>query len=91
MKLFQQNIIFYVGAVAGLILPFFNIPLILKICRNKSSRDISLIWVVGVWICIVGMLPQQIISPDLSFKLFGIVNFFLFSAVVVVVYWYRKK
>lgn len=74
-----------------MLLPMLNIPLILRMVRNKSSRDLSLIWTVGVWICIVLMLPQQLLTTDMAFKLFGIVNFFSFSAVVAAVFYYRVK
>lgn len=87
----MKQLFLYVGAVTGTILPFFNIPFILRMRKNQSSRDVSLIWVVGVWICILLMLPQQLVSSDISFKIFGIVNFFAFSAVVGTVFWYRRK
>ena len=84
-----KNFFFYLGVVAGTVIPFFNIPLILKIRQNKSSKDISLIWTVGVWICALAMLPQALLSSDLSYKLFGGINFILFSGVVFCVFRYR--
>jgi len=42
-----------IGMVASLTLPLFNIPLIYKIKKTKSSKDLSLIWAIGVWFCIV--------------------------------------
>jgi len=75
--------------VVGTVIPFFNIPLILKIRQNKSSREFSLVWTVGVWVCALAMLPQAILSPDLSYKLFAVINFFLFSGVVFHVFRYR--
>jgi len=53
-----------VGMTSGIIMPFFNIPLIIRIIRHPSSEDISLVWVVGAWICVMGMLPQSLQSPD---------------------------
>ena len=40
-----------IGLVAAIILPFWNIPMIVRIGRRKSSNDVSLWWVFGVWIC----------------------------------------
>jgi hypothetical protein len=37
------------GVVSGVLMPLFNIPLILRIARRRSSEDISVAWVVGVW------------------------------------------
>ena len=48
------------GVVSGVLMPFFNIPLILRIARRRSSEDISVAWVVGVWLCIVGMVPASL-------------------------------
>lgn len=77
------------GLVASITLPLWNIPLILKIRQRRSSRDISLAWALGVFVCLVGMLPAGLTSPDLVFRAFTIVNFLFFSAVVVYVLRYR--
>lgn len=86
----MKQIIFYVGTVAGLVLPLFNIPLIWGIRRSKNSGNISLLWAWGVWVCIVLMLPQTLMSPDWSFKIFGIANFVLFSAAFAHILYYRR-
>ena len=78
----MKNFSLYLGTIAAFILPFFNIPLILTIRRNKSSSNISLIWTFGVWICSFLMLPQIFVTEDMTFKIFGLVNFVLFSGVV---------
>lgn len=71
-------------------MPFWNIPLMVRIIRRKDSRDISLFWAVGVWACIVIMFPSTLVSPDRVMRVFGLTNTVLFSCVVVVVYLYRK-
>jgi hypothetical protein len=43
--------------VSAVLMPFFDIPLIARIIRRKSSEDISLVWTFGIWVCILGMLP----------------------------------
>ena len=78
-----------IGWMAALALPFWNIPLILHIQRRRSSRDISLPWVIGVWICILLMLPSALASPDRVFRAFAVVNAVLFSAVVIQVLRFR--
>lgn len=79
-----------VGLVAGVVLPLWNIPLILKIRRRRSSQDISLSWTFGVFACLTLMLPSALISSDIVFKVFALVNIALFSAVVIEVVRYRK-
>ena len=78
------------GMLAAIALPFFNIPLILRIRRRKSSSDISLVWIYGVFSCALLMLPSAIASKDLVFKLFAIVNAILFSGVVYHAVKYRN-
>ncbi|MCQ9208574.1 MAG: hypothetical protein NG712_04265 [Omnitrophica bacterium] len=78
------------GILAAVILPFFNIPLMVRIHQRKSSKDISLVWTVGIFTCALLMLPSAIISKDLVFKLFAIMNVILFSGVVYHVVKYRK-
>lgn len=80
-----------IGLIAAIILPFWNIPLIIRIIKRKSSEDISLFWASGVWICFVLMFPSAIISTDIVWKVFNIVNFVLFSAVTIIVWLFRKR
>ncbi len=72
-------------------MPLWNIPLIVRIVRRRSCGDLSLLWLFGIWGCIVLMLPSSLISTDIVLKAFGISNFLLFSVVVMVVMKYRKS
>jgi len=77
------------GMASAVAMPFFDIPLIWRIIKRKSSEDISLIWTFGIWVCILGMFPSSWISPDPILKVFEVVNVVLFTAVVVAVVWYH--
>ncbi len=79
-----------VGIAASIAMPFFNIPMILHLIKRKKSDDISLAWILGVWVCSVLMTPQAFRSNDIAFKAFGIVNIFFFSAVTFLVLKYRR-
>lgn len=79
------------GMVSAVLMPFFDIPLILRILSRKSSEDISLIWVFGIEACILGMLPAGLQSPDAILRVFSVVNAALFTAVVVAVLWYHPS
>ncbi len=78
-----------IGWIAAVALPLWNIPLIVRIRQRKSSKDISLAWALGVFGCLVAMLPSGLISADPVFKTFTVVNLILFSAVVIQVLRYR--
>ena len=78
------------GFIAAIILPLFNIPLIIKIIKRKSSQDISLLWAVGVWVCVVLMAPSGFISEDIVWRTFNYVNIVLFTVVFIVTVKYRK-
>ena len=80
-----------IGLVAAICLPLWNIPLIMNIIKRKSSADISLHWLFGVWTCLNFMSHSGFTSPDIVWKAFNIANIFLFTAVVVTVMIYRKK
>ncbi len=86
-----QEVINAVGLIAAIVLPFWNIPLILRIIKRKSSQDISLWWALGVWICLVVMAPSGFTSSDIVWRTFNITNIILFTAVVAVTLWYRKR
>ena len=79
-----------VALIAAIILPFWDIPLIVRVIRRRSSKDISVPWAMGVWICFLLMAPEALRSSDLVWRVFNIVNLILFTAVVAVVLWYRK-
>ncbi|MBF0330413.1 MAG: hypothetical protein HQL17_00630 [Candidatus Omnitrophica bacterium] len=75
---------------ASVIMPLWNIPLIVKIVQRRSAEDLSVPWMLGVWVCMLLMLPWAVVSPDIVLKVFSIVNFVLFSGVVIVGLKYRK-
>ena len=80
-----------IALIAAIILPLWNIPLIVRIIKRKSSEDISIFWALGVWTCFALMAPSGFVSSDTVWRTFHIVNFILFSAVVIVVLVYRKR
>ena len=77
------------GLIGAMVLPLWNIPLIIHIGRRRSSKDISLAWTVGVFICLLLMLPSALTSADLVFKIFSAVNIVFFTGVVIQVVRYR--
>lgn len=78
------------GLFAAIVLPLWNIPLIMRIIQRKSSRDLSITWAFGVWICILLMLPSGLTSPDVVWRTFNIINAVLFTVVVGVIVKYHK-
>lgn len=80
-----------IALVAAIILPLCNIPLIARIIKRKSSKDISIFWVMGVWTCLALMAPSAFVSKDLVWRVFSIINFIFFSCVVVSVFIYRRN
>lgn len=86
-----MKILNYISTFAGIILPLFNIPLIVRIIKRKSADDISLVWVFGVWICILLMSPAALTSKDVVFYWFGWMNLIFFTGVVFVTVKYHHK
>ena len=80
-----------IGTLSAIALPLFNIPLIIRLWQRKSSKDFSVSWAVGVWVCIVLMTPQALRSSDEAFRAFGIVNILFFSIVAFLVVKYRHR
>ncbi len=85
----EDTIIHYLGLAGSFAMPFFNIPLILHMIRRKSSADLSLVWALGVWVCILLMTPAAFVSRDMVLKVFGITNVIFFSLVVFFALRYR--
>ena len=80
-----------IALISAIVLPLWNIPLIVRVIRRKSSTDMSISWVLGVWTCFLFMSPEAFRSPDIVWRAFNIANMILFTAVVVVVLRYRVK
>ena len=79
-----------IALIAAIVLPLWNIPLIVRVIKRKSSKDISLYWALGVWVCFLLMAPSGFNSPDAVWRTFNIMNLILFTTVVIVVLVYRK-
>lgn len=79
-----------IGVIAGVVLPLWNIPLIVRIIKRRSSQDISLWWAMGVWVCIILMAPSGFTSVDIVWRTFNYMNVFFFTLVAVCVLVYRK-
>ena len=85
-----MTVVEQIGLVASVALPLWNIPLIVKIVKRRSSADISLGWVLGVWVCALLMAPSAFVSKDMVWRTFNVVNLVLFTGVVIAVLRYRK-
>ena len=86
----SSELVRWVGMVSAVTLPFWNIPLVWRIQKTRSSRDISLAWALGIWFCLVGMLPSGLLSADAIFKIFSVINLLFFSAVLFQVVRFRR-
>ncbi len=76
--------------IASVVMPLWNIPLVVRIVQRKSSGDLSLAWLWGVWLCMLLMVPWAVVTKEVVLKVFSLVNFILFSSVVLVVVKYRQ-
>lgn len=85
----MEDMLRVVGAFAGAFMPVFNISMILKIVKRRSSKDISLVWCTGVWVCILLMTPASMMTDDITLKAFGISNLIFFTIVFACVWRYR--
>ncbi len=79
------------GLIASVVLPLWNIPLVMNIMKRKSSMDVSLWWVFGVWGCLLLMAPSGFTSADIVWRTFNMVNLVLFTVVVVIVVKYHRR
>ncbi len=77
------------GLIAAVVMPLWNIPLILRIEQRKSSKDISLSWTLGVFVCILLMLPAALRSVDAVLRIYAVLNTVFFAGVTVQVLRYR--
>src|SRR3972149_10782567 len=81
--LVDDQVIKEIGFIAAIVLPLWNIPLMVRMIKRKSSQDISLYWVFGVWFTLLAMLPSGLVSQDIVWKAFNIINSVLFTCVVI--------
>lgn len=80
-----------IALIAAIVLPLWNIPLIYRMIKRRSSDDISISWAVGVWICLILMAPSGFVSKDTVWKVYNILNLVLFSGVLITVLVFHKK
>jgi len=79
-----------IAFIAAIVLPLFNIPLIVRVVKRRSSKDLSIHWALGVWICFLLMAPEAFRSTDIVWRAFSIMNIILFTCVLIAVLAYRK-
>ncbi|MCX5692707.1 MAG: hypothetical protein NTX47_03375 [Candidatus Omnitrophica bacterium] len=80
-----------IALIASIILPLWNIPLIVRIIKRRSSKDLSLYWAIGVWVCFLAMFPLGVKSPDIVYRTFTYVNFFFFSIVAFCTVFFHNR
>ena len=80
-----------IALIASIMLPLWNIPLIVRIIKRRSSKDLSLYWAIGVWLCFLAMFPMGIKSPDIVYRTFTYINFFFFTLVMVFTVLFHKQ
>ena len=86
----MMTLVEQVGLAASIGLPLWNIPLIIRIVKRRSSADLSMAWVMGVWVCSLLIVPSGFMSKDIVWRSFSIGNVILFTGVVIVAFKYRK-
>lgn len=79
-----------IGFWAAVILPLWDIPLIVRVVQRKSSQDISLIWAAGIWVTAVLMAPSAFISGNKLAIGFNTMNVIMLTGVMIVTVKYRK-
>ena len=79
-----------IGLWAAIVLPLWDIPLIVRIVQRKSSQDISMSWAFGIWITSVLMAPSAFISGDKLAIGFNTMNVTMLTAFLIVAVKYRK-
>ena len=79
-----------IALIAAIVLPLWNIPLIIRIIKRRSSKDLSIFWALGVWVCLLVMFPAGIKSPDIVYRVFTFVNFFFFTLVMIFTVLFHK-
>ena len=80
-----------IALVASIVMPLWNIPLIIRIIKRRSSNDISTAWAIGIWACLLAMFPSGLRSDFLVWKVFAIANLSMFSIVLLVTILFHNK
>jgi uncharacterized protein with PQ loop repeat len=79
-----------IGFWASIALPLWDIPLMVRVIRRRSSQDISMSWAFGIWATAVMLAPSAFISGDKMAIAFNIANVIMLTGVLIVVFKYRK-
>ncbi|MDD5504068.1 MAG: hypothetical protein PHV77_01995 [Candidatus Omnitrophica bacterium] len=85
-----MSLLAVISLIAGIMLPFWNIPLIARVIKRKSAEDISLLWGAGVWTSLLLMLPHGLVTDEIVLRSFTISNFILFTITFAIVLIYRN-
>jgi uncharacterized protein with PQ loop repeat len=80
-----------IGLWAGIMLPLWDIPLIVRVLKRKSASDISVVWAWGIWGSSILMAPSAFVSGDKAAIGFNLTNCITLTIVLIVVLKYQRK
>ena len=68
-----------------------NVLQIRKVMTTKSTKSISIHWIVAMFLSIVIRLPRAVMSTYWAWQVGYIISFLICLALVIVILYYRKK
>lgn len=78
--------------ILGLLVTWYgNIVQIRKTIRTKSTKSLSICWILALFASIAIRLPRAVMSTYWAWQVGYVISFMVCAALVVVVLMYRKK
>ena len=76
---------------AAILLPLLNIPVIVSIVQNRSSKGFNLVWLLAAWVGFGLMAPSAFVSTERAWQVLSTLNFVLYSVLLVFAVIYRNE
>ncbi len=84
--------LFDIAYIVGLAVVWYgNIRQIEKVVKTKSTKSISLHWIVAIFLSIMVRLPRAVTSDYWAWSVGYVISFLVCAVLVGTVIYYRKK
>jgi MtN3 and saliva related transmembrane protein len=80
-----------IGLIASILTTLAAVPQLIKICKDKKAENISLMWVVILFLGLCGWIYYGILKKDIIILVSNLVAALINAGIAVSAIWFKQK
>jgi len=81
----------WIGLIASILTTLAAVPQLIKICKDKKAENISLMWVVILFLGLCGWIYYGILKKDMIIFVSNTIAALINAGIAVSAIWYKQK